>query len=107
MDCGAVGCDVVHCVICGAGTDGTGLCGKHNYEEESMGTYDGAVKQTDAVVLTTIIKNVDALEADDWEDTTREEREWARTARKLALILLDQTGYTMARERNADGTPRE
>jgi len=33
MDCEMIGCDAVHCVICGASTDGSGLCDKDSYDE--------------------------------------------------------------------------
>ena len=77
-----------------------------------MGIYDGAVKQADAVYLSSIIEQVDELQRGedeewDWEDTTREERYWANLTRKLALILLEQTGYVHGLERDDDGTPRQ
>lgn len=34
MDCGAPGCDTVHCVVCGASTDGSGLCDDHQYDHQ-------------------------------------------------------------------------
>lgn len=40
--------------------------------------------------LDELIEAVDNLEADDWEDTTREERYWAQTARTMAKIIKNQ-----------------
>ncbi len=37
-----------------------------------------------------IIADVEMYEAEDWEDTTREERYWMQVARDLAVILKEQ-----------------
>jgi uncharacterized phage-associated protein len=40
-----------------------------------------------------VIEMYEEYEADDFEDTTREERHWMDTAHGLALALRDTTGY--------------
>ncbi len=37
-----------------------------------------------------IIADVEMYEAEDWEDTTREERHWMQVARTLAVILKER-----------------
>lgn len=37
-----------------------------------------------------IIADVEMYEAEDWEDTAREERHWMRVARTLAIALKEQ-----------------
>jgi hypothetical protein len=34
VNCEAIGCDAVHCVICGSVTDGSGLCDEHKYDDD-------------------------------------------------------------------------
>lgn len=46
-----------------------------------------------AITCSLIIDAVNEAEENDWEDTTREEREWMRTSRTLASELMTKIGY--------------
>jgi hypothetical protein len=49
--------------------------------------------QADALHCSRIIDEVDEAEANDWEETNREERHWMRVARDLARALMSELGY--------------
>lgn len=71
-----------------------------------MGTYDGAMKQTDAVILGSFIHEIDEIEQNGWEGTTRNERYYMKWCRRFAVMLFEQTGYTDGKERDLNGSPK-